>query len=317
MNSKRICLLLALLLTMTCLVSAQSALPDSVAAEPADTVTTAVDSVAAPVTPQRMQPKVTPVDIDDKKQTPVLHYYDKHGDPLDEPVMFLATLDTVTKAKSRPVYPLYNGVSVGLNFADAVMMAFKQRYASFDVAVDVSLHNWFFPVLEAGIGFADATPANLNFNYRVKPSFYAKLGLNYNFLYKSNPDYQVYLGLRAGFSHFGWEANGVTIDSSYWGESMRFDMTGMRSTAWWGEVLAGVKVKIVSHFSMGWSVRYHFPFKFSKATPSGLPAGMSADIGSKPWFVPGYGASSPVVFTFSAIWTIPAPKKESVKEAEP
>ena len=132
MNSKRICLLLVLLLTTTCLVSAQEALPDSVAAEPADTVTTAVDSVAAPVTPQRMQPKVTPVDIDDKKQTPVLHYYDKHGDPLDEPVMFLATLDTVTKAKSRPVYPLYNGVSVGLNFADAVMMAFKQRYASFD-----------------------------------------------------------------------------------------------------------------------------------------------------------------------------------------
>ena len=44
---------------------------------------------------------------------------------------------------------------------------------------------------------------------------------------------------------------------------------------------------------------------------------MNADIGSKPWFVPGYGASSPVTFTFSAIWTIPAPKKEHVKEAEP
>ena len=97
---------------------------------------------------------------------------------------------------------------------------------------------------------------------------------------------------------------------------MRFDMRGMRSTAWWGEVLAGVKVKIVSHFSMGWSVRYHFPFKFTKGTPTGLPEGMNADIGSKPWFVPGYGASSPVTFTFSAIWTIPAPKKEHVKEAE-
>ena len=48
--------------------------------------------------PQPKTRTVTPVDIDEKKPRTVLHYYDKHGDPLAEPVMFIATLDTVTKA---------------------------------------------------------------------------------------------------------------------------------------------------------------------------------------------------------------------------
>ena len=77
-------------------------------------------------------PKSTPVDVDDRKPVTVLHYYDKHGDPLDEPVMFLATLDTVQKVKSKPVYPVYSGINIGANFGDLIFMAFGQRYASFD-----------------------------------------------------------------------------------------------------------------------------------------------------------------------------------------
>ena len=56
-----------------------------------------------------------------------------------------AALDTVAKPKSKPVYPLYNGMSVGVNFGDAVMMAIGDRFGSFDIHADVSLHNWFFP----------------------------------------------------------------------------------------------------------------------------------------------------------------------------
>ena len=242
--------------------------------------------------PQPKPRTVTPVDIDEKKPRTVLHYYDKHGDPLSEPVMFIATLDTVTKAKSKPVYPLYNGTSIGLNFGDLVFMAFGQRYASFDIWADVSLHNWFFPVLELGVGYADDTPKNNNFTYRVRPSFYAKAGLNYNFMYKSNPDYQVFLGLRAAFSRFGYDVDNITIDSGYWDESQKFSLTGLRSSVFWGEALAGIKVKIVGRFSLGWTVRWHFKFHESNSSTS------------SPWFIPGYGGSSPFGFSLSAIWRI-------------
>lgn len=309
---------------------AASVLP--MAAQEPDVLTLQGDSLAleAPGLPAdssavapRRSPAVTPVDIDEGSRKPILHYYDKHGEPLEEPVLFLATLDTVTRPKSKPVYPLYNGVSVGINFADGIMAIFGQKYGSYDVAVDVSLHNWFFPVIEAGIGYARSTPDNRNFTYSVDPSFYCKLGLNYNFLYKSNPDYQLYLGLRAAWSTFSWKLTGVNISSSYWQEQQRFDMTGLRSTAWWGEALAGLKVKIAGGFSLGWSVRWHFPFHFSKSGfDSAGAAGLGDTVGSKPWFVPGYGGNGNFTFTFSAIWTFggsrePKPDKETELSATP
>lgn len=268
--------------------------------EPTDSIPAlAADSTASPATPSSLlpSPRTTPVDIDDNKRQPVLHYYDKHGEPLEEPVLFLATLDTVTQVKAGPAFPLYNGVNVGVNFGDLIFMAFGQKHASFDVWANVSLHNWFFPTLECGLGFADDTPAKNNFSYRTKPSFYAKIGFNYNFLYKSNPDYQIFLGLRAGFSSFSYDVTDITIDSDYWGESQRLDLKGLRSTSFYGEALAGIQVRIVSHFSLGWTLRWHFPFYTSK------------DRESKPWFIPGYGGSESFGMTVSAIWTIPSRNK--------
>ena len=286
----RIRTILTTLLTAVAATSAmaapeQPAIPDSLVAEPPAALP---DSASRPA-PKR--PKVTPVDVDDNKPPVVMHYYDKHGEPLKEPVMFLAVLDTVAKPKSKPVYPLYNGMSVGVNFGDAVMMAIGDRFGSFDIHADVSLHNWFFPVVEAGIGFADATPKKNNFTYRVSPSFYTKAGLDYNFLYKSDPAYRLFLGLRAGFSSFRYSVEGVSISDDYWGETQPDQKVGPLScTAWWGEALVGIRVKIAGGFSLGWTLRYKYPFSVTRQRES------------EPWFIPGYGAN-PFGFTLSAVWT--------------
>lgn len=267
-------------------------------AQAEETVVEAPDSTSA-TTPAMTPPgpKSTPVDVDDDKPRTVLHYYDKHGEPLKEPVMFLATLDTVHKVKSKPIYPLYNGINIGANFGDLIFMAFGQKHASFDVWANVSLYNWIFPTVECGLGYADDTPAHSNFTYKTKPSFYAKVGLNYNFLYKSNPAYQFFVGLRAGFSSFSYDVTDITIDSGYWDETQNFSLTGLRSTSFYGEALAGLQVKIAGNFSLGWSARWHFLFH------------TSTDGANKPWFIPGYGGTSPFAFTVSAIWTIPSRKK--------
>ncbi len=303
MNKSRYLIYTLIILSLICAFifrpSAHAQSPDVVDVEDAEEMPDSLevnDSIEtkSPIRPNRT---ITPVDIDDQKPTVVMHYYDKHGDPLPEPVMFLATLDTVVKPKSKPVYPLYNGVSVGVNFADAILMAAGQSYGSFDLWADVSLHNWFFPVIEAGVGFASSTPENQNYSYKTKPSFYTKLGINYNFLYKSNSDYQCFLGLRAGYSNFSYEVNNVTIGSDYWGEQQTLNLRGLSGHAFYGEALAGIKVKIVKHFSLGWSLRYHFKFKTISNSLS------------NPWFIPGYGATSPITFSLSAIYTIPGPGK--------
>jgi hypothetical protein len=252
--------------------------------------------------PAAFPQKITPVDNDPTKPPqPVLHYYDKHGNPLEEPVLFLADLDTVTKVKSGPVYPLFESVSVGVNIFDGIMLLAGQKHASFDAWAELSLHNWIQPVVEFGVGFADNTPEDGNFHYKGKPSFYGKIGANYNFLYKSSPDYQVHFGLRAGYSSFAYDITDITINSSYWDQSNRFSILNQRAHAFYGEVLGGIKVKIYKNFSMGWDVRYRFKFKATDGS------------NSSPWFIPGYGTKSPLSASFSLIYTFPIDRTKKEK----
>ncbi len=260
-------------------------------------------AVALFVLPVAAQKKITPVDNDPTKpRQPVLHYYDKHGQPLEEPVLFLADLDTVKQAKPGPVYPLWQSVSVGVNVFDGVMMLTGQKYASMDVWAMLSLHNWILPVAEFGIGFANNKPEDGNYRYKGKPSFYGKLGVNYNFLYKSNPDYQVHLGLRAGYTYFRYDITDITINSDYWGQSNNFSILNQKAHAFYGELLGGIKVKIWKNFSMGWDARFRFKFKNTNGK------------NSKPWFIPGYGTSTPLSASFSLIYTIPLNKGKNVAE---
>lgn len=248
---------------------------------------------------------VTPVDKDDKKPAaPTLHYYDKHGDPLDEPVLFLADLDTVKNVGARPVYPLLNNLSLGANFFDGVMKIAGQSYASFDIWGALSIYNWVSPVVELGLGFADNSPEGSNFRYVCHPSFYAKVGFNYNFLYKSNPDYQVYLGFRAGYSSLRYDVNDITISNGYWGQTENFSIRNQHADAFFGEALAGLQVKIAGPISFGWSFRYHFKMHVSNGA------------NSTPWFIPGYGARSPITMTASVIYTLPLQKNENTKQTQ-
>lgn len=238
--------------------------------------------------------KVTPVETDDKKpEQPVWHYYDKHGNPLKEPVLFLMETDTVQKVNPGPVYPLLTSVNVGVNVFDAVAKAFGQSYANIDVWGNISLHNWFFPTLELGVGFGSKHPEDGNYHYKAKPAMYVKIGADYNFLYKNNPDYQTFVGLRCGFSSFGYDITGITIGSGYWGQTNTFDLKGQKATALYGQVLAGVKVKIWDRISLGWNVRYNFMFHKKNGT------------NSDPWFIPGFGANNRLTATFSVIYALP------------
>ena len=260
--------------------------------------------LAGAVMPSMGQKKITPVDNDPTRPPqPVLHYYDKHGNPLEEPVLFLADLDTVTKVKPGPVYPLLESASVGFNFFDGVMLLAGQKHASLDVWAELSLHNWIQPIVEFGVGFADNQPEEGNFRYKGKPSFYGKIGANYNFLYKSNPDYQFHFGLRGGYSNFRYDITDITINSSYWGESNEFSLLNQKAHALYGEVLLGLKVKLWRNISMGWDARYRFKFKVTNGP------------NSTPWFIPGYGASSPLTASFSLIYTIPL-AKDKKKQVE-
>ncbi len=239
---------------------------------------------------------ITPVESDDQAPPkPILHYYDKHGDKLDTPVLYLAELDTASSIRPQSPYALFNGITIGVNFADAIMSAIGQSHSSYDISAMVSLHNWFFPVVEAGIGWGHHTENNDLFKIKAYPSLYAKVGINYNFLYKSNPAYMGYLGLRFGVSQCKWDKTDI-LSTNEEGETIYLpNEMDQRCTSLYGEVLAGLKVKVVGPLSLGWNVRYRL--------------GLHSSQGKSPWFVPGYG-TGPLGFTFNAYLTFGEKKKK-------
>lgn len=258
------------------------------------------------------QRKITPVETDDKKPpTPTLHYYDKHGKPLDEPVLFLATLDTVDakKVSPGPIYPKLSEINVGINFFDGILVIAGSHYGGADLWANVGLWNWLFPTVELGIGSASKQPDGNNYTYKGSPAFYAKIGADYNFLYKSNPRYQLLGGLRLGFSSFRYSLEDVTVSSDYWDETQTLDFKSLNSTALYGEALLGLKVNLWRNLSMGWTARYRFILnnKATKTDPT-----QASPFGGEftPWYIPGYGPrTTHFGFTFSVIYTLPLHKE--------
>lgn len=195
--------------------------------------------------------------------------------------------------RSYPRYPLVTSLWLGVNFVDPVLMAMGQDYASADVHATLNMWNRFQPTVELGLGWAKSTPDDMNFTYRGKPSLYLKLGANYNFLFKSSPDYQAFVGFRVAGSTFKFDVD-AHYHNSYWQEDADFSIKGQSSHALWGELLAGLKVKIARQWSLGWTVRWHRMFS-CRVTEHG-----------RPWFVPGYGPRDKALsFTVSAYYTLP------------
>lgn len=208
-------------------------------------------------------------------------------------------------AKIYPRYPKLTELSLGLNFGDAILMAFGQKYSSFDVSATLNMWNRFQPVLIMGLGRAKDTPDDMNYTYTGKLSPYFKIGANYNFLFKNEPKYQLYLGARLGFSAFKYDITDVSINNPYWGEfDQSYQLKGVSSNALWGEFLAGLKVNIASNWSLGWEIKFHNIFKYKKSD------------NSKPWYVPGYGVrNGKWAFGLSLYYSIPLSKNRwPVKE---
>lgn len=198
-------------------------------------------------------------------------------------------------ARIYPHYPLLTQLAVGLNFGDALLMAFGQKHMSFDVNVTLNMWNRLQPVVAVGLGRAKVTPDDMNFTYNSKLSPYFKVGANYNFLFKNEPRYNLYAGVRLGYSTFKYDITDVHFNNGYWGENdLSYDLRGLKSSALWGEFLVGLKVGIAGNWALGWEAKYHGLFNYKKSD------------NGKPWYIPGYGVrTGKWGFGLSLYYTIP------------
>lgn len=215
-------------------------------------------------------------------------------------------LNLQTHRVPKMIYPLLYSVSVGVDIWDPVMRAFGQHYGLIGFSAEVNLHNRYIPVFEAGLGCADNTPAQQNFNYHSPLAPYFRIGANYNFLYNSNPDYQFVAGVRLGWSSFNYQLRDVELSNDYWGQTETVDFPRQSSSALYMNVLFGLKVKIWQAISMGWNLRFR-SILHESAEPNG-----------KPWYIPGYGARKGIMTgSFSVFYTFSLSKEKKKTELPP
>ena len=203
--------------------------------------------------------------------------------------------DSIERASKRVYRPTLMGITVGVNFWGPLMRALGQDYGDCDVWAAVNIKNRYIPVAEVGFGQANCSPDDGNFTYKGKLALYGKVGMNYNFMFAKDTKYQLYAGVRFAASKFKYDITGASVNNGYWGKDpSTFDLRDQSSSAFWGEFVAGIQVELFKNFSMGWAVRYNFPFSI-KDLPN-----------SRPYYIPGYGVrDNHLNVSLSVAYTLP------------
>ena len=190
----------------------------------------------------------------------------------------------------------FNGVGIQADlFGYAYTLIGDYTYA--EGAVEFNIGNILYPIFEGGYGWCNYADATSGMHYKTAAPYY-KVGFNYNFFTKKDrpdPKSYVYALVRFGWSNPKYDVDTPVITDPVWGGQTSLHLAGINGKSMWGEIGAGIKVKIVQGFHMGWSIRYKMRF-----TDKGSPT-------SRMWYIPGYGINSRTCFggSYSLIYEIP------------
>lgn len=225
-----------------------------------------------------------------------VHYHDKEGRAVYvDTITGEEWVDSLSLPKVVKMnYPLWQSVAVGVDIWDPALRLFGQKYGLVGFSAQLNMHNRYMPILEIGLGRASNTPAGMNFTYKSPLSVYFKVGADYNFLYNSNPDYLFFAGLRYGFAPFSYQLTDISIEDTYWDQTMYPTIPSQKATVGWAEFVLGLKVKLWGPIAAGWSIRYHGILHQSRQSYG------------DPWYIPGYGTySGSITGSFSIYYTLP------------
>lgn len=178
-------------------------------------------------------------------------------------------------AAQRDTLPRFRGVAVG---ADLVGMGqlLLSDYGQWEAAVRANLRGRYFPVVEIGLGRADASDVASRMTYKTSAP-YARVGVDFNVIKNKNDVNRIYVGGRYAFTSFKYDVSGQDITDPVWGDAVDYAYEGCKASQHWLELVAGIDAKIWGRLRMGWMFRYRR--KLAASFP---------DIGS-PWYIPGYG----------------------------
>lgn len=187
---------------------------------------------------------------------------------------------------------IFRGLSVQADIGSPILSLLGGNARTYEVLLDVNIYRRVFPVFE--IGYATAEKELISkINYKTKAPFF-RLGINYTLLkpfkddgsprsLKSYP----FVGVRYAFSPMWYNLENIIIEDDYWGTSEVLGLTNQVDYSGWVEVVGGVRVDLFKGLTLGWSVRLKTLMHTTAPNKSYV------------WYVPGYGKSSGMGFSFN------------------
>ena len=158
---------------------------------------------------------------------------------------------------------LFEGVSVGVDLLGAGQRVLSD-YGQYEASLRLNLRGRYFPVVELGIGEADADDVTTSVRYKTRAP-YGRVGCDFNLLRNKH------------------------VPDPVWGGTASYSATDVEAKACWAEVCGGIDVTIWRFVHMGWMVRYRARLSQSHGTVG------------EPYYIPGFGrnGSSRIGATFN------------------
>ena len=175
----------------------------------------------------------------------------------------------------RDTIPLFRGVAVSFDLVGVIQKALGD-YGQYEAAARINLRDRYFPIIEVGLGQADAEDTDKGLRYKTSAP-YGRLGIDFNVLRNKHDVNRAYVGGRYGYTSFKYDVDGTSVKDPVWGDDVPYSYTGNSANCHWLEFIAGIDARLCGPVRLGWSVRYKR--KLAVKDPA---------IG-KAWYIPGYG----------------------------
>ena len=154
----------------------------------------------------------------------------------------------------KDTIPLFQGIAVSIDALGAGQL-WLSDYGQYEAAVRVDLKGKYFPILELGLGKADAKDDGTNIRYKTSAP-YGRIGVDWNLLKNKQDIYRLYGGFRYGFTSYKYDVEGPDLTDPVWGTTSPYEAKGVKCNYHWLEGVFGIDAKIWGPIRMGWSVRY-------------------------------------------------------------
>lgn len=179
------------------------------------------------------------------------------------------------QAQASDSVALFRGVALSGDIVGLGQMLLSD-YGQYEAALRINLKDKYFPIIEVGLGKADAEDDITNLKYKTSAP-YGRIGVDFNLMKNKHGNYRTYAGFRYAYTSFKFDVTSPSIKDPVWGDEAEYDVRNVKANYHWAEAVFGVDAKICGPVRLGWSVRYKRRLMHD-----------DGNIGNT-WYVPGYG----------------------------